>query len=1082
MFLVRFSLRSPYTIVALALAIVLLGSQSISSMNVSIFPRIPDPDVEVLTVFPGMNIYDVEMDITEQMERFILQAPFIRSIKSESLVGISLINVRFRSSYSMAAGVSMVVSMVYSSMKYLPPGIFPPIIIPFGVSAIPIADIIEESHELSQMQLYDIGYYNIRSQMGTVPGAAAPPVFGGLSRQIQVYTNNTAMMNHGLSIWDVVQTLNRQNIIWPAGFAKIGTQSYNVFVNALLGDPKKSIDNVPIKVAHGQPVYIKDIGEAKDSYRIQTNPVRVDGRKSVYIPLLKQEGANTVKVVEATRKALKTFYGLPKSLHLSVIFDQSVYIKDSAASLEREGIVGIILTAVMILVFLGNVRATLIIFTSIPLSLLSGVFLLDVSGQTINIMTLGGLALAIGRLVDDSIVVLENTNRHLEMGKDPYSAALVGAGEVAMPVLASTIATMIVFSPVLFLVGKGKFLFTPLAAAVAFSMLASYFVSMTLVPVLSRWFMKPESYYEGKDTLFLRGVHRFNKAFERFKEGYRAVLVQSLAKRKMFSVLLGAAFISVLFLATQVGSEYFPSDDTGAFIISVRLPDGSRIERTDAYMAKLDGVIRQVIPRKEIIHIVANEGVRPGWASMYTTNLWAHMAFVLVQLVPSSKRKYSIWDYEAKLRPYLEQKFPNVEFDFESSSIITQVLSGSGEAPIDLQVLGPSYRKLGVLAHDIADHINGIPGTVDVRVKQNFHYPSLYVRVDRTKAAFLGVSELDVERQVITSLVTDNAIGENFWVDPLSGNPYFLTAQYPEDRINNMDALNNILIRPLGSADVTSPASTNAFGSSMTDWEVGADPLSIGQKSPPIYLRDIASIHRITIPPAIFHYNVERVVDVLVNVKHERGVSMGEVGSRIESIMRHYPLPHGYSWHETGMLASMHRSFGSMGIAVFLAMALVYLALVAQFQSFLDPFIIMLSVPFGLIGVIIALYVTGSGFNVESMIGVIMDIGIGVSNSVLLVEFAIRLREKGAPLVRAVIEAGATRLRPILMTAVGTVLAMIPTAVGMGEGSGPEEPLARAVIGGLLVMTMLTLFQVPILFVLFHQLEDRWKARKGGNA
>uniref|UniRef100_A0A7C3QTQ3 Efflux RND transporter permease subunit n=1 Tax=Leptospirillum ferriphilum TaxID=178606 RepID=A0A7C3QTQ3_9BACT len=1058
MFLVRFSLKSPYTIVALALAIVLLGVQSISSMNVSIFPKIPDPDVEVLTVFPGMNIYDVEMDITEQMERFILQAPYIRSIKSESLVGISMINVRFRSVYSLSAGVAMVVSMVYSSMKYLPPGIFPPIIIPFGVSAIPIADIIEESRELTQMQLYDIGYYNIRSQMGTIPGAAAPPVFGGLSRQIQVYTNNTAMLSRGLSIWDIVQTLNRQNIIWPAGFAKIGTQSYNVFVNALLGDPKTSINNVPIKVDHGQPVYIKDIGVAKDSYRIQTNPVRVDGRKSVYIPLLKQTGANTVKVVEATRKALKTFYGLPKSLRLSVIFDQSVYIKDSVASLEREGIIGIVLTALMILVFLGNIRATLIIFTSIPLSLLTGVFLLDATGQTINIMTLGGLALAIGRLVDDSIVVLENTNRHLEMGSDPYTASLEGAGEVAMPVLASTIATMIVFSPVLFLVGKGKFLFTPLAAAVAFSMVASYFVSMTLVPVLSRWFMKPEAYYEGRDSLFRRSVKRFDKAFDKFREGYRTVLMQALARRKVFSVMLGAAFLSSFFLASQIGSEYFPSDDTGAFIISVRLPDGSRIELTDAYMARIDGAIRQVIPRKEIIHIVANEGVRPGWASMYSTNLWAHMAFILVQMVPSSDRKHSIWEYESRLRPYLEKKFPNVEFDFESSSIITQVLSGSGEAPIDIQVLGPSYSKLGEISKDISDRLSKIPGTVDVRVKQNFHYPSMYVRVDRDKAAFLGVSELDVERQAITSLVTDNAIGENFWVDPRSGNPYFLTAQYPEDRINNMDALNNILIRPLGSSDVTAP----------------------GSEAPPVYLRDIASIKRITIPPAIFHYNVERVVDVLVNVRHERGASMGAVGDKIEGILKHYPMPDGYSWHETGMLASMHRSFGSMGIAVALAMALVYLALVAQFQSFLDPFIIMLSVPFGLIGVVIMLYITGSGFNVESLIGIIMDIGIGVSNSVLLVEFAIRLRERGAPLVRAVIEAGATRLRPILMTAIGTVLAMIPTAVGMGEGSGPEEPLARAVIGGLLVMTILTLFQVPILYVLFHQLEDRWNARKGG--
>ncbi len=1059
MFLVKASLKSPYTIVAIALSILLLGAQSLSSMNVSIFPRIPMPDVEVLTVFPGMNVYNVEMDITEQMERFILQAPFIRSIKSESLVGISMINVRFKTSYPLPAAVSMVVSMVYSSMKYLPPGIFPPIIIPFGISAIPIGDIVLESKELNQLQLYDIGYYNIRSQIGTVPGAAAPPVFGGLSRQIQVYTNNTALLSRGLSIWDVVQTLNRQNMIWPAGFAKIGDQSYNVFVNALLG-PVKDINKVPIKVHNGQPVFIKDIGIAKDSYRIQTNPVRVDGRKSVYIPLLKQSGANTVKVVDATRAALHTFYGLPKSLKLSLIFDQSVYIKESVSSLEREGILGIILTALMILIFLGSVRSTFIIATSIPLSLLTGVILLNFTGQTINIMTLGGLALAIGRLVDDSIVVLENTNRHLEMGKTPSMAALEGAGEVAMPVLASTIATMIVFSPVLFLVGKGKYLFTPLAAAVTYSMMASYFVSMTLVPVLSHWFLKSESSYAGQQTLFRRFVGRFNAMFERFKDWYRQLLLMALSRMMAFSLLLSLAFVSSFFLFSQIGSQYFPSDDTGAFIIQMRLPVGSRIERTDAYSARLDGAIRRVIPKKDIVHVVINEGVRPGWASMYSTNLWSHMAFALIQLVPSDKRKHSIWFWEGKLRPYLARQFPNIEFDFESSSIVTQVLAGSGEAPIDIQILGGSYGKLGEISKDIRDRIRRIPGTTDVRVKQNFHLPSLFVDVDRDKAAFLNVSELDVEQSVITSLVTNSAIAENFWIDSTTGNPYFLTAQYPEDRINDMDALNNIFIRHLENEDTTKP----------------------GLRNPPIYLRDVAHINRIVIPPAIFHYNVERSVDILVNVKHERGVSMGQVGEKIDSLMAGYTFPEGYRWRETGMLASMHRSFGSMGLAVVLAMALVYLALVAQFQSFLDPFIIMLSVPFGLIGVFLMLYLTGSGINVESLIGIIMDIGIGVSNSVLLVEFAIRLREKGVPLVRSVVEAGSTRLRPILMTAVGTILAMIPTAVGMGVGSGPEEPLARAVIGGLTVMTVLTLFQVPILFVLFHRIEVKWDERKARRA
>jgi len=1059
MFLVKMSLKSPYTIIAMALAIVLMGAQSLSSMNVSILPRIPLPVVEVLTVFPGMNVYNTEMDITEQMERIILQAPYIRSVKSESLVGISMIQIRFRSTYSLSAGVSMVTSLVYSSLKYLPPGIFPPIIIPFGISAIPIADLVLSSKELTQMQMFDLGFFNVRSQMGTISGVAAPPVFGGLSRQIQVFTNNTALLARGLTIWDVVNALNRQNIIWPAGFAKIGDMSYNVFVNALLG-PVKTIGDVPVKVEHGQPVFIKDIANARDSYRIQTNPVRVDGRKSVYIPVLKQEGANTVKVINATREAIKNFYGLPKSLDISLVFDQSVYIRDSVSSLEREGIVGILLTAAMILIFLGNVRSTLIITTSIPLSLLVGFVMLNATGQTINIMTLGGLALAIGRLVDDAIVVLENTNRHIEMGKSPAQAALDGAGEVSMPVMASTIATMIVFSPVLFLLGKGKYLFTPLAAAVAYSMLASYFVSMTLVPVLAAWFLKPESYYRKSQSVFRRGVEAFDRSFDRGRNLYRKYLKIALLHRLPVSVLIFLAFVGSFFLFSQIGSEYFPPDDTGAFIIQMRLPVGSRIEKTDAISARVDAAIRRIIPAKDIVHVVINEGVRPGWDAMYTTNLWAHMAFALIQLVPSDKRKRSMWDFEHELRPYLVSHFPNVEFYFESSSIITQILSGSGEAPIDIQLLGPSYRTLGVLAHKIADHIRTLPGTTDVRVKQNIHYPSLFINVDRSKAQFLGVSELDVERNVITSLVTNVAIGENFWVDQNTGNPYFLTAQYPEDKINSMDALSNILVRQLR----------------------GSDHAESGAKNPPIYLRDIASIHRITLPPAIFHYNVERVLDILVNVTNDPGISLGGVGNKIDSYLSRLKLPEDYRWRESGMLASMHRSFGSMGLAVLLALALVYLALVAQFQSFLDPFIIMLSVPFGLIGVFAMLYATGTGINVESLIGVIMDIGIGVSNSVLLVEFAIRLRERGAPLYRAVVEAGATRLRPILMTAIGTILAMIPTAIGMGVGSGAEEPLARAVIGGLMVMTILTLVQVPIFYVILHTWEERWKARTARNS
>ena len=1072
MFLVKGSLKSPYTIVAVALAFVLLGFESISSMNVSIFPKIPTPQVEVLTLLPGLEVHNVEMDLTEQLERFILQAPYIRSIKSESMIGISLINVRFNSSYSTNAAVSMVVSMVYSALKYLPPGTFPPVIIPFGVSAIPIGDIVLKSEKLNQSQIYDIGYYNIRSQMGVVKGAAAPPVFGGLSRQIQVYPEKEALLARGLSIWDVVKTLNSQNVIWPAGFAKIGDSSYDVVVNALLG-PMKDINNLPVTVKDGKPVFIKDIGVAKDSYRIQTNPVRIDGRKSVYIPLLKQEGANTVKVVNATRAALKTFYGLPKSLQLSLIFDQSVYIRESLSSLEREGAVGIILTAFMILIFLGNFRATLIIATSIPLSLLAGLIMLNATGQTINIMTLGGLALAIGRLVDDSIVVLENTNRHLEMGKAPYDAALAGASEVAMPVLASTIATMIVFSPVLFLQGKGRFLFTPLAAAVVFSMIASYLVSMTLVPVLSAWFLKSEADSGPKDTAFDRAFARFNQVFDRFRNGYRHFLMEALSKKGLFSLLVALAFISSLFLVSQIKSGYFPSDDTGAFVIQMRLPVGSRIEMVDAYSTRVDAAIRRIIPKKDVVHIVVNEGVRPGWASMYTNNLWSYMATILIQLNPSDKRKHSMWYWESKIRPYLAEQFPNVGFYFESSSIITQILAGSGEAPIDIQVLGPSYRELGHLSKMIRDHIRKIPGTFNIRVKQNFHYPVFQVNVDRNKAAFLGVSELDVDKNVITSLATNNAIAEDFWVDTRTGNPYFLTGQYPEDKINNLDDIKDIFIRRLEPIPFDAGGRSQLAFHRPQGW--AGDKQDGGR--PPIYLQDVAEFKRSVNPTAVFHYDVERVVDVLVNFKHGDVYSLGEVGGKVEDYMKTVKLPEGYTWRETGMLASMHRSFGSMGVAVLLAMALVYLALVAQFQSFLDPFIIMVSVPFGLMGVLFMLYATHSGINIESLIGIIMDIGIGVSNSVLLVEFAIRLREQGAPLVRAVVEAGSVRLRPILMTAVGTVLAMIPTAVGMGVGSGPEEPLARAVIGGLLVMTILTLFQVPVLYVLIHQLEDRWEER-----
>ena len=886
-----------------------------------------------------------------------------------------------------------------------------------------------------------MGQYTVRNQIASVQGASVPQPFGGRYRQIMVYVDPLKLDAHELSAMDVVRTVNDSNLILPAGDVKIGPIDYNLYTNSQVPTAEQ-INDMPIKTVGQASVLVGDVGRAKDAQQIQTNVVRVDGQRSVYLPILKQGGdSNTIAVVDGIRDALSHLVDIPKQLVAKVVFDQSAFVKAAIENLLHEGAIGLVLTGLMVLLFLGSMRATAAVFLSIPLSALAAFMAISTGGGSVNTMVLGGLALAFSRLIDNSVVVLENIFRHLEMGEPPEVAAEKGGQEVSLAVLAATLTTAIVFFPVVFLYGVSRFLFVALAMAVVLSLLASYVVAMTVVPLFCAKLIKKhqadEEVGEGSIGARFGGIARkFNVYFERMLGKYDRSLSSALLRP--VGTVVGLAVVSLLCLSMypMLGVAFFPRTDPGQFVINFKAPSGTRIELSEQYAKQVEDVVRKVVPTNELGMIVSNIGITTDFSAIYTPNSAPHTGFVQVSL--KDEHKIGSYEYMRQVRERLREDLPQLSTYFQSGGLVDSVLNMGMPAPIDVQVSGSSLRKSYAVASQIASQARALPRVSDVLVPQDIDYPALQLDIDREKASLVGLSQKEVVDNVITALTSNGMIAPNYWVDPKSGNPYMLTVQYPEDAVKTIEDLKQIPVRGSGSKETT-------------------------------MLDTVANVKTIPTPTEVDHYQLFRVIDVYVSPKTE---DLGRVSAQIDKIIADAKLPEGVRVNLRGSVQNMRSSFKSFGIGLMLAIVLVYLILVAQFASFLDPFIILLAVPPGLAGVLLFLLATGTTLNVMSLMGVVMMVGIVVSNSILIVEFTRQIRHQGTPLREAVATASRQRLRPVLMTSLATLLGLIPMALALGTGSEAYAPLARAIIGGLLVSVVVTVYLVPAAYLWFHRSEE----------
>jgi len=1036
-----FAIRYPFFIIVLCLMVAIVGTVTLVRMPVDLFPTINIPVVVVATFYSGMPPQQIETNITNPFERFFTLGSGIDHIESRSLPGVSLIKIYFQPGTDANSDLSIISNLAMADLRRLPPGTLPPVVLKFDASSLPVCLITLKGEGLNETELRDLGQYTVRNQIASVQGASVPQPFGGRYRQIMVYVDPLKLDAHQLSAMDVVRTVNDSNLILPAGDVKIGPIDYNLYTNSQVPTAEQ-INEMPIKTVGQASVLVGDVGRAKDAQQIQTNIVRVDGQRSVYLPILKQGGdSNTIAVVDGIRDALSHLVDIPKQLVAKVVFDQSAFVKMAIENLLHEGAIGLALTGLMVLLFLGSMRATAAVFLSIPLSALAAFMAISAGGGSVNTMVLGGLALAFSRLIDNSVVVLENIFRHLEMGEPPEVAAEKGGQEVALAVLAATLTTAIVFFPVVFLYGVSRFLFVALAMAVVLSLLASYVVAMTVVPLFCAKLVKKHQADEevGQGSIGARfGViaMRFNVYFERMLGKYDRSL--STALLRPVGTVVGLAGVSLLCLTMYplLGVAFFPRTDPGQFVINFKAPSGTRIELSEQYAKQVEDTVRKVVPDNELAMIVSNIGITTDFSAIYTPNSAPHTGFVQVSL--KEGHKIGSYEYMRQVRERLREDLPQLSTYFQSGGLVDSVLNMGMPAPIDVQVSGSSLRKSYAVASQLASQVRGLPKVSDVLVPQDIDYPALQLDIDREKASLVGLSQKEVVDNVITALTSNGMIAPNYWVDPKSGNPYMLTVQYPEDAVKTIQDLKQIPVRGSGSKETT-------------------------------MLDTVVTVKTIPTPTEVDHYQLFRVIDVYVSPKTE---DLGRVSAQIDKIIADTKLPEGVRVNLRGSVQNMRSSFKSFGIGLILAIVLVYLILVAQFASFLDPFIILLAVPPGLAGVLVFLLVTGTTLNVMSLMGVVMMVGIVVSNSILIVEFTRQIRHQGTPLREAVATASRQRLRPVLMTSLATLLGLIPMALALGTGSEAYAPLARAIIGGLLVSVVVTVYLVPAAYLWFHRGEE----------
>jgi CzcA family heavy metal efflux pump len=1078
MWIVRLALRRPYTFAVFALLILILGAYSIETMPTDIFPNIDIPVVTVVWNYGGLSAQEMSNRIVFNSERGMTTAVNdIEHIESQSLNGIGLIKIYFQPNVNIGSAVAQVNAICQVQLRSLPPGTTPPFIIQYNASSVPVLQLGLSGQGLNEQQLNDLGQNNIRTQLATIEGAQMPFPYGGKQRQIMVDLDLHALQAKGLSPADVVNAVSAQNLIAPSGTMKIDRFEYAIETNSapsVIDD----LNNLPIKAVNGAVIYIRDVAHVRDGNPPQTNIVRVDGSRGVLMNVLKTGSSSTLDIIKGVREKLESIQGqLPPQLQINSLSDQSIFVRSAVDGVVREAIIAACLTAVMILIFLGSWRSTVIIAVSIPLSILCSLSVLAMLHETINIMTLGGFALAVGILVDDATVAIENINRNLEEGKELEQSILDGSAQIAVPALVSTLAICIVFVPMFLLSGVARYLFVPMAEAVVFAMLASYLLSRTLVPTMAKYLLVEHddaaaARKQASRNPFILFQSAFESGFEKFRRTYLRLLTLCLDHSTVFLLLFLAFTLVSLGLAPSLGQDFFPSVDSGQFKIHVRARTGTRIEETAALCDHLDDTIRKEIPANEVVTIVDNVGLPySGLNLSYSTSAPIGPADADIQ-VQLTKDHHPTADYVEHLRTTLNREYPGVTFYVLPVDIVTQILNFGLSAPIDIQIVGPDLYGNRALAERVLDEVRYVPGAVDARIQQPFNLPNMTVNVDRTRAQSLGLTQQNVAQSVLVALSGSFQTTPSFYLDPRNGVTYNVAIQAPQ---YNMDSLAALKSLPVTSQAATQQANTAANS--------GSAPASVAGVPPPIeVLGNLASIEPGAELGTVSHYDVQPVLDIYANVD---GTDLGTVTRAMERIIARNEknLPRGSHFTLRGQSETMYRSYVGLLTGLAFSILLVYLLIVVNFQSWLDPFLIISALPAALAGIVWFLFLTNTRLSVPALTGAIMCMGVATANSILVVSFA---REQLEILVgdarMSALNAGFVRLRPVLMTALAMIIGMVPMALGLGDGGEQNAPLGRAVIGGLMLATVATLFFVPTFFSVVHGwLEGRRRAALGAS-
>ncbi|AQQ34993.1 efflux RND transporter permease subunit [Burkholderia cenocepacia] len=1055
MWIVNLALRRPYTFIVMAIMIVLATPLALMRTPVDVLPAINIPVISVIWNYSGFSATEMTNRITSVHERILTTTVNnIQHVESTSLPGIAVVKVFLQPGANVQTAIAQTVSSAQAIVRQMPQGATPPLVITYSASSIPVIQLGLSSQTLSEQSLADIALNFLRPQLITVPGVQIPFPYGGRTRVVAIDLDPQALQAKGLTPADIVNAVNAQNLVLPTGTAKMGQTEYRIDTNAS-ADTVADISNLPVQTINGATTYLREVAAVRDGFAPQTNVVRQNGQRGVLISILKSGDASTLKVVSDLKALLpKVIPTLPEGLTITPLFDQSVFVNAAVQGVIHEALIAAVLTAMMILLFLGNWRSTLIIAISIPLSIFTSLIALSALGETINIMTLGGLALAVGILVDDATVTIENIERHLHLGTNLHDAILEGAGEIAVPALVSTLCICIVFVPMFFLTGVARFLFVPLAEAVVFAMLASYVLSRTLVPTLAMLLFRPQQANTGADhstSRFARIHHAFNHAFERLRAWYIVLLSILLVRRRFYALcFLGFCVLSTG-LVFMLGRDFFPNADSGNLRLHVRAPTGYRIEETARLADQVERVIRATVPPDELGAIVDNLGLPVSGINLSYSNAGTIGTLdgeLLIALKPGHR---ATGHYVQTLRTLLPQRFPGVEFFFQPSDIITQILNFGQPAAIDVQVLGNDLASNMTIASSLMKKIRQIPGAVDVHVLQRNDEPTLLADMDRTRMQQLNLSAQNVAQNMLISLSGSSQTTPSFWINPRTGVQYPLQIQTPQYNLSSVD---DLLGTPISASGRT------------------GTPLQL--------LGNLVQVRSTVNPAVITHYNIRPAIDVYVSVE---GRDLGAVAGEIDRIVAdaRATLPRGTDLTMRGQIETMRTSYIGLGAGVAMAIVLVYLLIVVNFQSWLDPLIIISAMPAALAGIAWMLFITGTHLSVPALTGAIMTVGVATANSILVVSFARQRLAAGAPPLTAALEAGATRIRPVLMTALAMIIGMVPMALGLGEGAEQNAPLGRAVIGGLLFATVSTLLFVPLVFGGVHARLARRRARQAGH-